>query len=223
MRKNTKKKILTVTLVIALLAIAVVGGSLAWFTAEDEATNTFTVGSVKIDLKEEFEAPEAMLPIGDPSTLADDPNYIRKEAWVENTGKNDAYVQILVAVPKELDDLGAFHYVEANTDKWDAVGFIGTTTIDSKDYNVYRYCYNTILASGSKTENVIEAAYLDHQVNYNPETGKFVMNGTETPNYGPESTIDVYVVAQAVQAEGFDTYTAALDSAFGNSIPAFGA
>ena len=46
MKKSTKKKILTLALVIALLAIAVVGGSLAWFTAEAEVKNEFTVGSI---------------------------------------------------------------------------------------------------------------------------------------------------------------------------------
>ena len=46
-----KKKILGVALVVALVAI-MVGGTLAYFTAEDEVTNTFTIGSVKIEIYE---------------------------------------------------------------------------------------------------------------------------------------------------------------------------
>ena len=48
----TKKKILVLALSIAMVAILAVGGSLAYFTDKDEATNTFTVGNVKIELIE---------------------------------------------------------------------------------------------------------------------------------------------------------------------------
>ena len=47
-----KKKITAIFLCVALLAIAIVGASLAYFTDTDSATNTFTVGNVKIDLIE---------------------------------------------------------------------------------------------------------------------------------------------------------------------------
>ena len=47
-----KKKITAIFLCVALLAIAIVGASLAYFTDTKSATNTFTVGNVKIDLIE---------------------------------------------------------------------------------------------------------------------------------------------------------------------------
>ncbi len=47
-----KKKITALCLCVALLAVAVVGASLAYFTDTKSATNTFTVGNVKIDLLE---------------------------------------------------------------------------------------------------------------------------------------------------------------------------
>ena len=47
-----KKKLIAIFLCVALVAIAVVGASLAYFTDTDEAKNTFTVGNVKIDLIE---------------------------------------------------------------------------------------------------------------------------------------------------------------------------
>ena len=47
-----KKKITAIFLCVALVAIAVVGASLAYFTDKDSATNTFTVGNVKIQLLE---------------------------------------------------------------------------------------------------------------------------------------------------------------------------
>ena len=47
-----KKKITAIFLCVALVAIAVVGASLAYFTDTKSATNTFTVGDVKIKLLE---------------------------------------------------------------------------------------------------------------------------------------------------------------------------
>ena len=47
-----KKKLTAIFLCVALIAIAIVGASLAYFTDTKSATNTFTVGNVKIDLLE---------------------------------------------------------------------------------------------------------------------------------------------------------------------------
>lgn len=47
-----KKKLTAIFLCVALVAVAIIGGTLAYFTDTDKATNTFTVGNVKIDLLE---------------------------------------------------------------------------------------------------------------------------------------------------------------------------
>ena len=47
-----KKKLLVLSLCVSLAAIAIAGASLAYFTDTKSATNTFTVGNVKIDLIE---------------------------------------------------------------------------------------------------------------------------------------------------------------------------
>ena len=47
-----KKKLTAIFLCVALVAIAIVGASLAYFTDTKSATNTFTVGNVKIKLIE---------------------------------------------------------------------------------------------------------------------------------------------------------------------------
>ena len=47
-----KKKLTAIFLCVALVAIAIVGASLAYFTDTKSTTNTFTVGNVKIDLIE---------------------------------------------------------------------------------------------------------------------------------------------------------------------------
>ena len=47
-----KKKLTAVALIICMIAIMLVGATMAYFTDEAEATNTFTVGNVKIELLE---------------------------------------------------------------------------------------------------------------------------------------------------------------------------
>ena len=47
-----KKSILMAAIAVMLVAVLVVGGTLAYFTDKDNATNTFTVGNVSIDLIE---------------------------------------------------------------------------------------------------------------------------------------------------------------------------
>ena len=105
-----KKKITAIFLCVALVAIAVVGASLAYFTDTDKATNTFTVGGVKIDLHEankdgdvdekyqEWLKDQVLMP-GDNST-----NTVAKRVYVENTGKSDSYVRVHIAIPSVLDN-----------------------------------------------------------------------------------------------------------------------
>lgn len=47
-----KKKITAIFLCVALVAVAITGASLAYFTDTKSATNTFTVGNVQIQLLE---------------------------------------------------------------------------------------------------------------------------------------------------------------------------
>ena len=117
-----KKKIITLCLMIALAATAIVGTTLAYFTDTDQETNTFTVGNVQIDLHETFDEKHAVLLPGDKNT-----NAINKDVWIENIGQNDAYVWFEWYIPTLLDStdksLGANNIVHVNFkgatwDKW---------------------------------------------------------------------------------------------------------
>ena len=57
-----KKKLTAIFLCVALVAIAVVGASLAYFTDTDKATNTFAVGNVKIELIEQQRGENGLVP-----------------------------------------------------------------------------------------------------------------------------------------------------------------
>ena len=117
-----KKKIVAFTLVVVMLAIAIVGGTLAYFTDTDEAVNEFVIGNVQIDQNEwqrdgeeivEFEQDKNVVPAvlknleKGPITVNGydfnirslEGNYIDKIVNVTNTGTNVAYVRTIIAVP----------------------------------------------------------------------------------------------------------------------------
>lgn len=90
-----KKKLTAIFLCVALVAIAIVGASLAYFTDKDEATNTFTVGKVDITLNEIFDKENAKLMPG-----VD----VNKDVSIKlNEGSSDAYVWYLWKIPADLD------------------------------------------------------------------------------------------------------------------------
>ena len=120
-----KRKVLTLALTVCIVAILAIGGTLAYFTDTDDATNTFTVGGVKIELIEQqrnadssalvgFEQDKNLMPIVgsaqgeqeivDGVKLPTAENYVDKIMTIKNTGKSDAYVRIFVAVPTALQN-----------------------------------------------------------------------------------------------------------------------
>ena len=116
-----KKKITAIFLCVALLATAIVGASLAYFTDTDNETNTFTVGNVKIDLIEEerdgnggtkeFTQGKKLYPIvgsaqgeKDKLGMPTAKNYVDKMVTIENTGSEKAYIRAYFAIPSALDD-----------------------------------------------------------------------------------------------------------------------
>ena len=87
-----KKKILAITLCVAMLAIMLVSGTLAYFTDKDAKTNTFTVGNVSIVLTE---------PKWDETGAADAADVypgepLAKDPTVTNDGHNPCFVRIKV-------------------------------------------------------------------------------------------------------------------------------
>ena len=98
-----KKKILAFAMVFALAAVAVVGGSLAYFTDEDETENTFAVGNVNISMIEQQrneQNPDMLSPYVDGSTLIPVVEN-EKESPVITNGDNDETND--VALPSEAN------------------------------------------------------------------------------------------------------------------------
>lgn len=100
-----KKKITAIFLCVALVAIAIVGASLAYFTDTKSATNTFTVGNVKIDLIEQQKGENGLEAFAPNKTLVpgtSDKNAVSKIVTVKNTGNNDAWVWVDLKIPAYL-------------------------------------------------------------------------------------------------------------------------
>lgn len=117
------KKIITMLLVAVLLATALVGGSLAWFTDTVTVDSVVISGNIEVIQTEQERAPgggltaytqdKNLAPLvqngpygtepleGSPVGLPDSNtrNYVDKIVTVSNVGANPAYVRTLIAVP----------------------------------------------------------------------------------------------------------------------------
>lgn len=170
-----KKKIITVCLVVALVAVFAIGGSLAYFTDEDTKDNTFTVGNVDIVLDE----PNWDGPIEDAypgQVLAKDPN-------VTNNGANPCYVRIKVTGLDCLQPAGDITYRVKNG----AAGSLGTDWVLGNDRYFY---YTKELGAGDKTTNLFDEIIIPTSV-----------------TNGYDGNYDIVVKAEAIQSQGFESYT----------------
>lgn len=91
--KNKKRVII---LAAALVLLLTVGGVSAYFTSTDEATNSWTVGDVKIEL---LEVEYDKVPAEERTNITPNQTFI-KDPVVTNTGTNDAFVFLQFSVPK---------------------------------------------------------------------------------------------------------------------------
>ncbi len=159
-------------------------------------------------------------------------NYIDKIVTVTNTGNSDAYVRTLVALPTG----GTEHWrqYDAAADvwlHWNLCGDVkdhwvfeevtggenGYMTVDGIEYEVWQFTLKEPLAPGKTTYPVIRGLFMDKRVDVND--GKYFMtvNGENYPieNFADaEGKVDVLVLSQAVQAQGFADAATALNEAF---------
>lgn len=115
-----KKKILVLSITVAMLIVAITSFTLAYLTDSQKATNTFTIGNVKIKLieqqrgedgLEDFDQNKKLLPIvgsaqgeKDEYGMPTAKNYVDKMITIKNTGSEKAYIRAYFAIPTALDD-----------------------------------------------------------------------------------------------------------------------
>jgi len=239
-----RNKVLALSIVAVLAAIAIISGSLAYFTDTDKATNVFVVGedlSISQIEKErdatgglvDFTQNKTLMPVTEdvPNKSSSDdlvedvPNYMDKIVYVTNNSETSAYVRTFIAVPKELvsDANYKLLHFDSNISKWDFGGYTTyDANIDGVDYAVYVATYSSAIGKDESTDYVLKGVYLDKAVGVD-ENGKLVFTNIADPtgdalvetDFLATSPVKVYVATQAVQAEGFADAATALDTAFG--------
>ena len=235
-----KKKILSVALAAALIAI-MVSGSLAYFTAEDQVDNTFTIGSVLIDIYENGEAtPNAakalgkLTPIVNTDNPSADASYMKKAIQVKNTGANDAYIRTHIAVPTALVDYLQLVFPEPLSG-WTFVGQTAATVgPEATAYTVLTFDHTAAVNSGDFTSLLLQGVYLKSNVDLEADadgnlvfilrnaqgekthTSGFVAHTKNADGTYTSATVNILVASEAIQAQGFEGgATAALNSGFG--------
>lgn len=176
-----KKKITALCLCVALLAIAVVGASLAYFTDTKSATNTFSVGNVKIDLIEQEKTGDRLDNFEQNKTLvpgkSNDGNAVSKIVTVKNTGKNDAWVWVDLKIPAYLVSSEYPTNESKNALHWNSYGCFNV------EYNSGNYwklaTSDGIVDADHKVTNPDMVAVEDGLWNDYKYVGKETINGTE--------------------------------------------
>ena len=207
-----KSKTKNVVMALTLAALLLVGGVFAYLTDTDTQTNTFTMGNVEIDLTEPTwdEYPdEDNNGVPDPAEDIWAGKVIAKDPTITNTGDNDAYVYLMVSVPKQ-------NIVTAQADGTPNEAAViqlfnytvnaGWTLLKSNtsgaDENVYLYAYDTALVPGATTAtalfdeiefvNVIEG-YIGSDVTFNIPVVAYAIQS----NFGAGEAGDVMTTAEA--------------------------
>lgn len=98
-----KRKIVLLAVALCMVAILGFGGTLAYLTDEETATNVFTVGNVDIKLNEEFKQDSLLMPSTGKDADGNVINAVEKKISITNMGTEDAYVRLHFAIPTVLD------------------------------------------------------------------------------------------------------------------------
>lgn len=208
----TKKRFVAILLCVTLVALAAIGATFAYLTDTKTVNNTFTMGNVAIKLDET----NVNDPTGDRVTSNEYNVYpgavVKKDPIVHNTGKNAAYIRATVNVSNWMNLCAAYypefgiHFPSAGYENslellvgtlgegWSVVGVEAGDTFTIGQFDAkFILKYDGKLASGADTTAMFQTVTIP----------------TGIDNANTDSFKEVKVVAQAIQADGFDTWEAA--------------
>ena len=212
-----KKKILSMCLVVVLLAIAIVGGTLAYFTDTEQVDNTMVIGNVEINIEElaytdtdgdgnpdwhSFEDDEFVLyPIVDEKGILS----YNKMVYTFNTSKSedDAYIRTIVLfecnddIP---DGTTSIHY-DFDTSSSKVVEAVKKVEIGGEMYNVVVFvAANEQPIAVDESLKTLTSVWMDKNV-----------TSEQIAGWGDDGKVDIKVLSQGIQAEGLD-HAAAMDA-----------
>ena len=222
-----KKKITAIFLCVALVAIAIAGASLAYFTDTDSKTNTFTVGKVDITLNEkdadgtDFTQDQKLYP----GTKTQ--NNIAKIVTVTNNeGSEDAWLWAEIWIPSALDDgddnspqapgLGnSLHFNYARNVTETKLTYLGSKKIGDTMYNGYVHFVTDDIKheAGESTSALLDQVYMDKGVTQG-ENGYLLIDGKT--DYTGDWNLVVYGVG--IQADGFTNIKDAISAYYNKDI-----
>lgn len=208
----TKKRFVAILLCVTLVALTAIGATFAYLTDTKTVNNTFTMGNVAIKLDET----NVNDPTGDRVTSNAYSVYpgavVTKDPIVHNTGKNAAYIRATVNVSNWMNLCAAyypesgFEFTKPGYEKslellvgtlgegWSVVGVEAGDTFTIGQFDAkFILKYDGALASGADTTAMFQTVTIP----------------TGIDNASTDSFSGVKVVAQAIQADGFDTWEAA--------------
>lgn len=206
----TKKRFVAILLCVTLVALAAIGATFAYLTDSKTVNNTFTMGNVAINLDET----NVNDPTGDRVTSNEYNVYpgavVKKDPIVHNTGKNAAYIRATINVENWMNNCAAYYpefgiaypsagyeqslllLVDALGEGWSIVGVETGKPFELGNFSAkFILKYDGTLASGADTTAMFN----------NVKVPAGIKNGND---FGA-----ITVVAQAIQADGFDTWEAA--------------
>ncbi len=208
----TKKRFVAILLCVTLVALAAIGATFAYLTDTKTVDNTFTMGNVAIKLDET----NVNDPTGDRVTSNEYNVYpgavVKKDPIVHNTGKNAAYIRATVNVSNWMNLVGAYYpdfkenfpsdgykaalnlLVGELGEGWSVVGVEAGDTFTIGQFDAkFILKYDGKLAAGADTTAMFQTVTIPAGID----------------NANTDSFKEVKVVAQAIQADGFDTWEAA--------------
>lgn len=208
----TKKRFVAILLCVTLVALAAIGATFAYLTDTKTVDNTFTMGNVAIKLDET----NVNDPTGDRVTSNAYNVYpgavVTKDPIVHNTGKNAAYIRATVNVSNWMNLVGAYYpdfkytfgqegykaalnlLVGELGEGWSVVGVEAGDTFTIGQFDAkFILKYDGKLAAGENTTAMFQTVTIPAGID----------------NANTDSFKEVKVVAQAMQADGFDTWEAA--------------
>jgi len=181
------RKNLLIGSALVLAALLVVGGTMAWFTAgAGPVTNTFTAGTVEIELHDvTYDDLQALVPFPENGIQNVNPgDDYTKIVYVKNTGSKAVYVRVYLT-PAWTDPEGASLPLEAGDPSVPMATFPLLTGSKWVLHTDGYYYYKDPVAPGASTQNLIE---------------QVIFAGAEMTNDYQGATFTLKVEAEAVQA-----------------------
>ena len=234
-----KKKILAIVLCVAMLAIAIVGGTVAYFTDEAVQVNTFTAGKVEIELYEhEVKKDDKGNLVSSGETTEENQSYhlypamtVTKDPTIAvAAGSEDAYAAAIVTVTGDLYDLiGVEGYDNIDITKLVSGGLVSEASQQVTGWNGLSMVYETetcvIYQDANKADNTWTMYIFMTEPMAAKESVTLFDTMTIPTDWGNEEMakingMDICVKAYATQTNGFDDCYTAITTAFAEAFAA---